>query len=349
MTGWIDGKEADFNAATAAIAKALGASRQPLLIIDAIDLAGAAAAVTLARAAGSVLDHAEATNVRLMQDQGWIGTTQGEAVLRSDAVLLTGPLAPGLAHDEAFRKLTDRPGRALYYIGPGATAPNLPGLNLIDTGNASALEVIGILRALVAGRPVKADQTMVGYAEKLKSAKYGIAAFSTGALDDLTGFALAGLIEDLSATTRWTALPLGTPSGQSELIRMCLGLTRLPPPLSFARSIAQHDPWLYGAADILKRGESDFVLWVAASERPIPDWVSRAPRLAAVSSHRQPLRGVALQVETGVPGVDHAAILEPAELGAFAALRPATESTRPTAAAVLQAITTEVAAKETRA
>lgn len=349
MTGWIDGKEADFNAAAAGIAKALGASRQPLLIIDAIDLAGAAAAVELARTAGCVLDHAEPTNVRLMQDQGWIGTTQGEAVLRADAVLLTGPLAPGLADDEAFRKLTDRPGRALYYIGSGATAPNLPGLQIIDTGNASALEAIGVLRALVAGRPVNADAAMSGHAEKLKSAKYGIAAFSTGALDDLTGMALAGLIEDLSVTTRWTALPLGTPSGQSEMIRMCLGLTRLPPPLSFARAVAQHDPWLYGAANILKRGETDLVLWIAASERPVPEWVLRAPRVAAVSSHRQPLRGVVSQIEIGVPGVDHAAILEPAELGAFAALTPATGSNRPTAAAVLRAITSEFAAKETRA
>jgi formylmethanofuran dehydrogenase subunit B len=349
MTGWIDGKEADLSAAVGAIAKALGSSRQPLIIIDAIDLAGAAAAVELARAAAGVLDHAEPTNVRLMQDQGWIGTTQGEAVLRADAVLLTGPLSPGLANDEAFRKLAERPGRTLYYIGPKATAPNLQNLSVIDTGNAPAFETIGVLRALVAGRKVSADAALAGYAEKLKSAKYGIAAFSSGALDELTGMALAGLVEDLSVTTRWTALPLGTSAGQSELIRMSLALTRLPPPLSFAKSIAQHDPWLYGASNILKRGESDVVVWVAASERPVPDWVSKAPRIAVISSHRQPLRGAGVQIETGVAGVDHAAIIEPAELGAFAALTPAKQSSRPSAASVLRAITSEFAAKEARA
>ncbi|MDO9383022.1 MAG: hypothetical protein Q7T86_09195 [Hyphomicrobiaceae bacterium] len=349
MTGWIDGKEADLSAAVGAIAKALGSSRQPLIIIDAIDLAGAAAAVELARAAAGVLDHAEPTNVRLMQDQGWIGTTQGEAVLRADAVLLTGPLSPGLAHDEAFRKLAERPGRTLYYIGPKSTAPNLQNLSVIDTGNAPAFETIGVLRALVAGRKVAADAALVGYAEQLKSAKYGIAAFSSGALDELTGMALAGLVEDLSVTTRWTALPLGTSAGQSELIRMSLALTRLPPPLSFAKSVAQHDPWLYGAANILKRGESDVVVWVAASERPVPDWVSKAPRMAVISSHRQPLRGAGVQIETGVAGVDHAAIVEPAELGAFAAINPAKQSLRPSAASVLRAITSEFAAKEARA
>ncbi len=349
MTGWIDGKEADLSAAAGSIARSLGASRQPVIVVDAIDLAGAAAAVELARGAAAVLDHAEPTNVRLMQDQGWIGTTQGEAVLRADAVLLTGPLSPGLANDEAFRKLTERPGRALYYIGPQATAPSLQQLTVIDTGNAPAFETIGVLRALVAGRKVTANASLVGYAEKLKAAKYGIAAFSSGTLDELTGMALAGLVEDLSATTRWTALPLGTSSGQSELIRMSLALTRLPPPLSFAKAIAQHDPWLYGAANIVKRGESDLVVWVAASERPLPDWVTKAPRVAVISSHRQPLRGVSVQIETGVAGVDHAAIIEPAELGAFAAITPAKQSSRPSAAAVLRDISSQFAAKEARA
>lgn len=349
MTGWIDGKEADLPSAVGAIAKSLGASRHPLIIIDAIDLAGAAAAVELARAAAGVLDHAEPTNVRLMQDQGWLGTTQGEAVLRADAVLLTGPLSAGLPHDEAFRKLTDRPGRALYYVGPKATAPNLPHLTVIDTGNAPAYETIGLLRGLVAGRPVKADANLAAQAENLKSAKYGIAAFSSGALDDVTGFALAGLVEDLSVTTRWTALPLGTSAGQSELIRMSLALTRLPPPVSFAKAVAQHDPWLFGASNILKRGESDLVVWIAASERPVPDWVNKAPRVAVISSHRQPLRGATVQIEIGVAGVDHAAILEPPELGAFAALTPAKQSSRPSAASVLRAITSEFSGKEARA
>lgn len=349
MTGWIDGKEADVGAAAGAIAKLLAASRQPLIIIDAIDLAGAAAAVELARASAAVLDHAEPTNVRLMQDQGWLGTTQGEAVLRADAVLLTGPLTPHLGNDEAFRKLAERPGRALYYIGPKATAPRVANLSIIDTGNAPAFETIGILRALVAGRPVDADKALVAYADKLKAAKYGVAAFSSGALDEITGFALAGLIEDLSVTTRWTALPLGTAPGQGELIRMSLALTRLPPPLSFVKAVAQHDPWLFGASNIVKRGEADFVVWVAASERPVPDWVSKAPRVAVISSHRQPLRGVAAQIETGIAGVDHAAIIEPSELGTFAALTPAKQSARATAASVLRAVASEFAAKEVRA
>ena len=161
--------------------------------------------------------------------------------------------------------------------------------------------------------------------------------------------ALAGLVEDLSVTTRWTALPLGTPAGQSELIRMSLALTRLPPPLSFAKAIAQHDPWLYGAANIMKRGESDLVVWVSASERPLPDWIGKAPRIAVISSHRQPLRGATVQIETGIAGVDHAAIIEPSELGAFAAIHPAKQSSRPSAASVLRAMTSQFAAKEARA
>lgn len=96
MTGWIDGKETADPTAVATIAKMLGASRNPLILVDAIDLAGAVTAVELARAAEATLDHAEPSNVRLMQDQGWLATTPGEAVLRGDTILFVGPLSPRL-------------------------------------------------------------------------------------------------------------------------------------------------------------------------------------------------------------------------------------------------------------
>lgn len=351
MTGWIDGKETADPTAVATIAKMLGASRNPLILVDAIDLAGAVAAVELARAAEATLDHAEPSNVRLMQDQGWLATTPGEAVLRGDTILFVGPLSPALADDETHRKLSSpRNGRKHYYLGPSATAPTIPGITVIDSGNAPAFETIGVLRALVAGRKIPApSEALVQVAETLKASKYGIATFSSGALDDLTGMALAGLVEELSSTTRWTALPLGTAAGQAELIRMSLALTRLPPPLNFAHSIAAHDPWLYGAANLLQRGEADAVLWVASSERPLPDAVAKAPRVAVISAHRQPLRGVGVQIESGVAGVDHPAIIEPPELGAFAALNPAKSSSRAPIASILRAITNELAAKEARA
>lgn len=351
MTGWIDGKETADPAAVAAIAKLLGASRNPLILVDAIDLAGAAAAVELARVTGATLDHAEPTNVRLMQQQGWLGTTPGEAGLRADAVLWVAPLAGSLANDEACRKLAaNRPDRAHYYVGPSATAPDIPGLILIDSGNAPVFETIGLLRALVAGRKIPLPSEAIrASAEKLKSAKYGIAAFASGALDDLTGMSVAGLVEDLSVTTRWSALPLGMAAGQGELIRMALALTRLPPPLSFAKPVAAHDPWLYGSANVLQRGEADAVLWVASSERPLPDSLARVSRVAAISAHRQPLRGIALQIETGIAGVDHAAIIEPSELGAFTALTPAKQSARASVASVLRAISNELSPQEARA
>jgi formylmethanofuran dehydrogenase subunit B len=351
MTAWIDGKETADTAAVAAIAKLLGASRNPLILVDAIDLAGAAAAIDLARASAAILDHAEPTNVRLMQQQGWLTTTPGEAGLRADAVLWVAPLPASLANDEACRKLAaNRPGRSHYYVGPASGAPDIPGLTVIDSGNAPVFETIGLLRALIAGRKIPSPPDAVRVlAEMLKSAKYGIAAFASGGLDDLTGVSIAGLVEDLSATTRWSALPLGMPAGQGELIRMALALTRLPPPLSFAKSVAAHDAWLYGSANVLQRGEADAVLWIASSERPLPDSLARATRVAVASAHRQPLRGISLQIETGIAGVDHAAIIEPSELGAFTSLTPAKQSTRTPVASVLRAITHELSPQEARA
>lgn len=349
MTGWIDGNETALPAAVAAIAKTLASSRNPLIIVDAIDLAGAASAVELARLAGAALDHAEPSNVKLMQQQGWIGTTPGEAGLRCDAVLFVGPLSPALPNDEAYRKLAAA-SRVHYYVGPAATAPAVDGIIVLDTGNAPAFEALGLLRALVGGRKVaEPPAALREAAETFKAAKYGVVAFSSGALDDLSGMSVAGLVEDLSATTRWTALPLGMPAGQGELIRMSLALSRLPPPVSFSRGQPAHDPWLYGGAQMLRRGEVDTVVWVASSERSLPDCLNKAARVVVISSHRQPLRGVALQVETGVAGVDHAAIIEPPELGAFTALSPARTSSRVSVASVLRAISNELAPQEARA
>lgn len=346
MTGWTDGQDADLKTAAEAIAKLLGASRQPLFIVDAIDLAGAVAAVELARKSKAVLDTAEPTNVRLMQEHGWLATVQGEASLRSDMVLIAGPLSSALTNDEAFRKLAGS-GRPVVYVGPKGDAPSLDNLTVADSGNAPVFEVLGALRGLVAGRPIRnAGAELSAVAEKLKTAKYGVATFATGQLDEITGVALSGLIEELSAETRWTLLPLGAPPGQGEMLRMCMSLSRVPPPLSYARSTPRHDAWLYSARTMLSQGEADAAVWISASERPIPDWVTQASKLVVISAHRQPLRGVACQAEIGVAGVDYAAILEPPELGAFTALTPASGSSRASAAEVLRTITLKLTGME---
>jgi formylmethanofuran dehydrogenase subunit B len=332
------------------IAKKLQQSKQPTVVIDAIDLAGAAEAVHLARAAGAVLDHGAPDTIALFQEQEWLGTTPGEAALRADAVLLVGPLEASFANAETLRRLLssrDR-SRTIAALNTNDIAQDV--LDLTDTapefGGPNGLglvEMLGAIRSTVADRPttLKGDSKdqIATLAKWMSDAKYGVAVFARGAINDLEGHALTGLIDDLSETTRWTALALDSGPGQGELQRMALGLTGLPQPVAFSGAHAVHDPLRFGARNALARNECDFVLWVSASERPVPAWLQDAPVLTAVSAAQGPLSGVATQVDVGVAGVEYDAVLEASELGAFVGFTPQDNTNgRPSAAQTLRAI-----------
>lgn len=350
---WVNGKQAtDRTDVIAAISNALKNAANPLIVVDAIDLAGASEAVALARALNATLDHAASGNVRLLQEQGWLGTTPGEAVLRSDAVLLVGPLSEHIAHDEALRRLCDSASdRSFRYIGsdvpPGAIA-NLVGKGLAgtDIGNVSLTGLIGALRAHIKGHALSIDdktrQAISTLGDWLMAARYGVAVFATGALDDLEGHALSGLLDDLSQKTRWNALPLSVPPGQNELQRMASSLTGLPVPSAFQDARARHDRWRYRAPDGIERGEFDAALWISSSINAVPDWLAKAKTVLAVSAHETAIAEAAAQAQIGIAGVDYAAIVEPAEIGAFAAISPPEATIRETAAGILAAIRAHV-------
>lgn len=346
---WINGQKAGAqNDVVSAIANGLNAAHNPLIVVDAMDLAGAAEAVELARSLGATIDHSAPDNVALLQEQGWLGTTPGEAVLRADAVLLVGPLPEHIATDEALRRLCDgNKQRTFRYIGgeapPGAIA-NLVGKGLAgtDVGNISLTALIGTLRAYVAGHAFTTDDAtrtaVTALGDWLKAAQYGVAVFATGALSDLEGHALLGLLDDLSLKTRWNGLPLAIPAGQNELQRMSASLSGLPAPLALQGTRPNHDRWRHGARNMISRGECDCVLWLSSSDQAIPDWLSGFDNLFAVSADRDAVPGAKAQAEIGVAGVDYAAILEPAEIGAFAAITPPAPSNRSSAAGVIGAI-----------
>lgn len=335
------------------IAKRLQQSAQPAIVVDAIDLAGAAEAVHLARAAGALLDHGAPDTIALFQEQEWLGTTPGEAALRADAVLLVGPLDHGYANAETLRRLLSA-GPAKRSVATMNSAGVAQEILSLMTGGPSIqapdglglLEAIGAVRATVEGRPTTLagsdKEQIANFAAWMANAKYGVAIFARGAITELEGHALTGLIDDLSETTRWTALAFDSGPGQGELQRMTLGLTGLPQPIAFSRTQGGHvvhDPYRFAIRNMLSRQECDFVLWVSASERPLPEWLLTAPNLAAISAAQSPLAGVTTQVDIGVAGVEYDAVLEASELGAFVGFKPEGISNgRPSAAHTLREI-----------
>jgi len=346
---WINGQQTTERAdVVRAIADGLSRAHNPLIVVDAIDLAGAAEAVELARSAGATIDHCAPENISLLQEQGWLGTTPGEAVLRADAVLLVGPLPEHIATDEALRRLCDSDKqRTFRYIGsqaPPSAIANLVGKGLAgtDVGNISLTGLIGALRAHVAEHAFHTDDAtraaVSALGDWLKTAQYGVAVFATGALSDLEGHALLGLLDDLSLKTRWNGLPLAVPAGQNELQRMASSLSGLPAPLSFACASPNHDRWRSNARDMVRRGECDAVLWLSSATSAVPKWLEGETNLFAISAYGSALPNVKAQADIGIAGVDYAAILEPAEIGAFAAITPPESSNRGSAACVIGAI-----------
>lgn len=354
---WINGQQTTVQAdVVGAIAAGLANARNPLIVVDAIDLAGAAEAVSLTRTAGGTIDHSSPENISLLQEHGWLGTTPGEAVLRADAVLLVGPLPEQIATDEALRRLCDSDKqRTFRYVGseapPNAIA-NLVGKGLAgaDLGHISLAALVGAVRAHVTEHafqtPDDASRAAIAaLGDWMKNATYGVAVFATGALSDLEGHALLGLLDDLSLKTRWNGLALAVPAGQNELQRMSASLTGLPAPLAFEAEGPSHDRWRHSARAMIKRGECDTAVWISSSDNPLPEWLTGIPNLYAICARDAALTSVKAQAAIGVAGVDYAAILEPAEIGAFAAIAPPDISNRGSAACVIGAVRTALEAK----
>ncbi|MGH1418122.1 MAG: hypothetical protein ACRBCJ_04620 [Hyphomicrobiaceae bacterium] len=342
---------------TADAADLIANSCNPTLVIDAIDMAGARAAIELAKAAGLKLDHAESAHFAPMQEIGFITTMPGEAVERGDMILWVGSTGDLLKTDETARRLFNNPisvganagkKRKQLTIAPhGNHPPDHDDITVLDLGDRPLIETLSMLRARANGRPIAVDgeiQKQIDNAvETLKSAHYGIVAFCAGELSFLEQSHLMGLVDDLSAETRWSLLPLKLAPGQSELTRMTLALTGLVVPLSFHQGRAQHDAKLYGVYETLARGETDLIIWVSASQRTLPRELSNAGKVITITTSTTPPTGVTAHIQIGAAGIDHDGILEAPELGSLVCVSPVKEiSDLPTAADALGALATRV-------
>jgi formylmethanofuran dehydrogenase subunit B len=330
MQAWINGEDAERTAAVAATAQALAKARRPLILVDAIDLAGAAAAVELGLATGAVLAHREPMGVTPFQQSRFLGTTPGEAHLRADTVLFVGDGADAAAAAAGLGGLTH----------PGETRKVLH-LRSGNAGPERLVAILGALRALAAGRPVSPDDALAGWlrpiAEELKQARYGVAI----AAPDCPGLALEslfGLVDELSARHRFTVLALGRPPGQWELLRVCLAMAGLPPPLDLAGPRLRSDAFLFAPDDLVARGGVDAALWLSTRPgAPPPGWLAGIP-VAALCPGDAPLPGIVAQIVAGSPGSDASGLVFEPRLGAVTAVSAREATGRPPLAELLRAV-----------
>ena len=145
----VNGAPASLAEAANVAAALLAGSRSAVVAGLGTDVAGTRASIALARAVGGCIDHMDAeavfANLEVMRRAGWIVTTPLQVRARADTVLLVGD---GLA--AAWPEMAERLGLA--------AAPTLAGgVRRVLRLESASVATLGVLRALVAGRRVVAE------------------------------------------------------------------------------------------------------------------------------------------------------------------------------------------------
>jgi formylmethanofuran dehydrogenase subunit B len=320
---WIEGRPVALDAAAAEAAKLLAASRLPVVAGLGTDVAGARAAVALAQQIGGVVDHMHAgavlSELDVVRTAGMLVTTPNEAALRADTLLLVGP-GLAAAWPEIGRELLGREPdrhwvagrRRVIWLCAGtalALGAEVEPIERLGTDPAHLKVILGALRARIAGRPcgrtALSAQALGDLAAALAAARFGVAVWAAAALDSLAIEMLSGIINDLNATTRFCGLPLAPSDNAAGVLQVCGWQSGLPMRTSFARGVAEHDPWRFNARRLIDSGESDCVLWISAYGPMTPDWKQDVPMIALSAPDADFRRPPRVLITVGRPGVDH--------------------------------------------
>ena len=331
---WIDGSPAATDAAVAQAARLLSVARLPLIAGLGTDVAGARAAIALARRLGGVIDHMHSDTVLRdldgMREAGMMVTTPNEARLRADTMLVAG--AGLLGYPDGARSLLMPP--AAREIGPGAKRRVFwlcPGRMKAPASDAD-IQTIGrradelpallaAVRARLKGRPLRHPpipvRTLDALAAGLQKARFGVAVWSAAELDALTIEMLCGLIDDLNAHTRFTGLPLAAADNALGVLQVCGWSTAFPVRTGFGRGFPEHDPWRFDAIRLVENREADCVLWISSYSASVPEWTLDVP-LIALTQRDARCRRARVHIEVARPGIDHEAVEHLATIGTLA-------------------------------
>lgn len=328
---WIHGKSALLDAAIAEAVKILAASRLPVIAGLGTDVAGARAAIRLARHVGGVVDHMHSDallrDLDVMREAGMMVTTPTEAHVRADCLLLVGP---GLI--EAWPSLPETlfAKRRIVWLCPDTATKSASAYSNIDIVGDSRIDLpalVAVLRARCAGRPVAnapvAMATIDKLAAELKQARFGVAIWSADQHDGLTIEMLCGLVSDLNEGTRFSGLPLATADNATAVQQVAGWMTAFPLRTGFGRGVPEHDPWRFEASRLVDSGEADCAVWISAYGARPPTWKRIVP-LIVLTDSRDDLR-TDVTIAVGRPGVDHDAVeylAATATLAAVSAHRP---------------------------
>jgi len=287
-----------------------------------------------------------------MRQGGMLVTTANEARLRADTLLLVGDallprskLVERLLAPPAAPEIGPRVKRRVFCLCPKET--KLPAseaeIQVFGCAVAALPALLAALRARLAGRPIGrapvAAKLLDRLTADLKSARFGVAAWSSQDLDALAIEMLCGLLDDLNAHTRFTGLPLSEPENAAGVLQVCGWMTGFPVRTGFARRFAEHDPWRFDCERLIASGEADCAVFISSYVAALPEWARHRPTIALMCRNQTlgPLPGV--HIEVGTPGVDHGAVEYLDETGTLAPIDARQPSDAIPVAQALAAIT----------
>ncbi|TXK98173.1 formylmethanofuran dehydrogenase subunit B [Methylococcaceae bacterium HT1] len=363
----VDGKEVSLDVAVAKAAELLGASNQPVIGGCATDVNGMRGVMALADRSGAVVDNMNFTAARrnflALQDTGWMTTTLAEIKNRCDYFLVVGVdlegFSPRFFERHLWNKesmfLTDTSQREVVYIGKApsgdaSTSPTGCKAKVLPCADEDLPEVMAVLRALVKGKKIVADNIcgiavsdLQVVADQLKAAKYGVVTWAAGALGfeqaELTVQMLTEMVKDINTMdTRCSGFPLGGKEGDQTANQVCGWTSAYPARTRFSSGFPEYDPFLYDSNVMLANGEADALVWVQAfNSASVPPKVA-VPTIVVARSGMVFDTEPDVFIPVGTPGIDHAGHAYRLDNVVAIRLKKCRDSGLPSTADVLHAI-----------
>jgi len=315
----VDGVACDLDAAIAAAARLLTASRQPLFGGLGTDVAGARALYPLACRTGAICDPAGGAalmhGLRAQQDRGAFTTTLAEVRTRADLIVCIG--APPMGRYPEFLRrcgVGDGSAAEVVVLQPATSSPTNPAVAGVEVVgfDGDLFDTAAMLAACVAGRAVgDAAGALGALAARLHAARYAVLVYDAAQLPaqgTLIVEAINRVVSTLNLHTRAAALPLAGADGASTVNAVFTWLSGLPLRTRAAASGLEHEPLRFDAARLLADRGVDALLWIASfGTEPAPPAVD-LPRV--VLGH--PSFGAAVQgagtvfIPVSTPGIGSA-------------------------------------------
>ena len=330
----VNGKDVDLSKAVKEAARLIGKAKLPLFGGLATDVGGMRAVLALAEQAGGVVDHAlseaQERNLKILQTSGWITTTLTETRNRADLIIIAGSDIHRL-HPRFFERIISPPAsmfdvtapkRTVVFIGKGLDRSGAKGSQIgevvtLACKDEDAGHAVALLRARLRGfrvtPPKHGGVTLAeidALGERCKNAKYGVVVWAPPSLDfphaELAVEQFTGLVKDLNQTTRFAGLSLGGGEGAVTAGAVCTWISGYPLRVSYAGGAPDYDPYRWDIGRMLRDGEGDLLVWIAAISPDLAPPPVKIPTIVLGTPGLELSGTPSVFSPVGTPGLDHA-------------------------------------------